>query len=80
MAGDDGRILSVGLNAVDQLLSRGIFEVELLVDGDRLLAIDLNPRAFGFIMRSLRLLPHRGGLLGPFVADAWRSRRGGGQP
>jgi hypothetical protein len=30
-------------------LSRGIFEVELIADGANLHAIDLNPRAFGFV-------------------------------
>jgi D-aspartate ligase len=46
---DDGRILEFGLNIVDKTLSRGIFEVELLAEGDALYAIDLNPRAFGFL-------------------------------
>jgi D-aspartate ligase len=46
---DDDRILEFGLNVLDQTLSRGIFEVELLADGDALYAIDLNPRAFGFL-------------------------------
>lgn len=46
----DESILAAGLTAVDKLLSCGIFELELLTDGDRLMAIDLNPRAFGFIM------------------------------
>ncbi len=45
----DERILQAGLATIDRLVSRGIFELELLVDGDELLAIDLNPRAFGFI-------------------------------
>ena len=158
---EDAHILNAGLHAVDKLISRGIFELELLTEGDRLLAIDLNPRAFGFMMldiavgndlpwlwwqttagaietsmplktqvplecrlvvpyyfgrtiralvgprasvgdagkraavpwismlghrsdpvpmllahlRLLRLLPHRGGLLRPFVAEAWRARR-----
>jgi hypothetical protein len=27
----------------------GIFEIELLVDSEHLCAIDLNPRAFGFL-------------------------------
>jgi D-aspartate ligase len=45
----DQAILAAGVRAVDQLVSRGIFELELLVDGAGLLAIDLNPRAFGFI-------------------------------
>lgn len=159
---DDDRILAAGLHTVDKLISCGIFELELLADGDKLLAIDLNPRAFGFItldiavgndlpwlwwqttvnsvqarsprttksalecrfivpyyfdraietalgartlpsgrnpaaadtpwvsmlghasdplpqllanLKLLRLLPHRGGLLRPFIAAAWRSRR-----
>jgi D-aspartate ligase len=46
---DDQRILDLGLEVVNQTLSRGIFEVELLADGDALYAIDLNPRAFGFL-------------------------------
>lgn len=46
---DDARILGAGLEVVNKLLSCGIFEVELLADGDNLYAIDLNPRAFGFI-------------------------------
>jgi predicted ATP-grasp superfamily ATP-dependent carboligase len=45
----DARILSRGLETVDKLISRGIFELELLESGTELLAIDLNPRAFGFI-------------------------------
>ena len=47
---DDRRILDAGLRTVDQLISCGIFELELLVEGEDLLAIDLNPRAFGFMM------------------------------
>jgi predicted ATP-grasp superfamily ATP-dependent carboligase len=46
---DDARILESGLRILNQTLSRGIFEVELLADGDALYAIDLNPRAFGFL-------------------------------
>jgi hypothetical protein len=46
---DDSRVLEFGLNIVNRALSRGIFEVELLADGDDLYAIDLNPRAFGFL-------------------------------
>jgi D-aspartate ligase len=46
---EDERILNLGLAIVNQTLSRGIFEVELLADGDSLYAIDLNPRAFGFL-------------------------------
>jgi hypothetical protein len=46
---EDARILEAGLLIVNQVLSRGIFEVELLADGDMLYAIDLNPRAFGFL-------------------------------
>jgi D-aspartate ligase len=46
---DDRRILRAGIAAVDQLLSCGIFELELLVDDSGLLAIDLNPRGFGFM-------------------------------
>lgn len=46
---DDRRILEFGLKILNQTLSRGIFEVEVLADGDALYAIDLNPRAFGFL-------------------------------
>jgi D-aspartate ligase len=45
----DARILSRGLETADKLVSCGIFELELLESGAELLAIDLNPRAFGFI-------------------------------
>ncbi len=45
----DARILSRGMETVDKLVSRGIFELELIDSGTELLAIDLNPRAFGFI-------------------------------
>ncbi len=47
---NDERVLSAGLATVDRLVSCGIFEIELLPSGDELMAIDLNPRAFGFIM------------------------------
>jgi hypothetical protein len=43
------RILARGLETLDKLLSCGLFELELLEAGAELLAIDLNPRAFGFI-------------------------------
>jgi predicted ATP-grasp superfamily ATP-dependent carboligase len=46
---NDQSILDAGLKTVDRLISRGIFELEVLLDGDKLVAIDLNPRAFGFI-------------------------------
>ncbi len=46
---NDQQILEAGLRTVDRLVSRGIFELELLADDDKLLAIDMNPRAFGFI-------------------------------
>ncbi len=46
---DDPRVLRAGLQVLDQVLSRGIFEVELIADGANLHAIDLNPRAFGFV-------------------------------
>jgi D-aspartate ligase len=49
IACDDERILEAGLQVVNRLLSCGIFELELVTDRDRLYAIDLNPRAFGFI-------------------------------
>jgi predicted ATP-grasp superfamily ATP-dependent carboligase len=52
---DDPRILREGLAIVDRLVSRGIFELELIADGTRLLAIDLNPRAFGFIKLDIAL-------------------------
>jgi hypothetical protein len=48
-------ILNAGLRAADQLVSRGIFELELLIDNAGLLAIDLNPRAFGFINLDIAL-------------------------
>jgi hypothetical protein len=51
----DARILSRGLQSVDQLVSCGIFELELLESGAELLAIDLNPRAFGFIALDIAL-------------------------
>jgi D-aspartate ligase len=47
---NDKRILAAGLATVDKLLPCGIFELELLTDGEKLMAIDLNPRAFGFVM------------------------------
>jgi D-aspartate ligase len=46
---EDERLLRAGLEVVNRVLSRGIFEIELLVDGEHLYAIDLNPRAFGFL-------------------------------
>jgi D-aspartate ligase len=46
---NDERILESGLGTVNSLISCGIFELELLTDAERLLAIDLNPRAFGFM-------------------------------
>jgi D-aspartate ligase len=51
----DDRILQVGLKAVDSLITCGIFEIELVADNDELLAIDLNPRAFGFINLDIAL-------------------------
>jgi len=51
----DPRILSRGLETVDKLVSCGIFELELLESGAELLAIDLNPRAFGFINLDIAL-------------------------
>ncbi len=45
----DEKVLQAGLRAADNLVSRGIFELELVADRSQLLAIDLNPRAFGFI-------------------------------
>jgi len=52
---NDERILTAGLAAIDRLHSRGIFELELLDNGSELLAIDLNPRAFGFIALDMAL-------------------------
>ena len=49
IAYEDDRILKAGLEIVDKLLSRGIFEVELLADNNVLYAIDLNPRGYGFL-------------------------------
>jgi D-aspartate ligase len=51
----DESILKRGLASVDAMLSCGIFELELLAEGDTLLAIDLNPRAFGFIELDISL-------------------------
>jgi D-aspartate ligase len=51
----DESILQTGVRLVDRLLSRGLFEVELLADTDGLLAIDLNPRAHGFINLDIAL-------------------------
>jgi D-aspartate ligase len=45
----DDTVLAAGLRTVDQLVSRGIFELELVAERAQLLAIDWNPRAFGFI-------------------------------
>ena len=52
---NNATILAAGVTAVDKLLSRGLFEVELLLDHSELLAIDLNPRAFGFIALDVAL-------------------------
>jgi len=46
---NDQRILRAGLVAVERLVSCGIFELELLVERNKLLVIDLNPRSFGFM-------------------------------
>ena len=46
---NDPHILRAGIDAADRLVGCGIFELELLADGDELLAIDLNPRGFGFM-------------------------------
>jgi D-aspartate ligase len=48
-------VLTAGLRTVDALASRGIFELELVMDGSQLLAIDWNPRAFGFINLDIAL-------------------------
>lgn len=45
----DDRILQAGLRTVGKLITCGIFELELVAHNEELLAIDLNPRAFGFI-------------------------------
>ena len=55
ISGRDQEILAAGLRTVDQLVSCGIFELELLTDDAGLLAIDLNPRAFGFINLDIAL-------------------------
>lgn len=52
---NDQRILNAGLKSVDRLVSRGLFELELLQSGRELLAIDLNPRAFGFLALDMAL-------------------------
>jgi hypothetical protein len=49
IAYENVRILEAGLRVVNEVLSRGIFEIELLADGEMLYAIDLNPRSFGFL-------------------------------
>ncbi len=51
----DECVLRRGLKTVDRLLSRGLFELELVVEGDTVLAIELNPRAFGFIALDIAL-------------------------
>jgi hypothetical protein len=51
----DELILRAGLEIVNSVVSRGIFELELLTEGESLLAIDLNPRAFGFIALNVAL-------------------------
>lgn len=51
----DPVILRAGLATAGNILSRGIFELELLVSGSKLLAIDLNPRAFGFLSLDMAL-------------------------
>jgi predicted ATP-grasp superfamily ATP-dependent carboligase len=45
----DRRVLREGLALVDSLLTCGIFELELVTQDKQLLAIDLNPRGFGFM-------------------------------
>jgi len=45
----DESIMQAALPVVDQLVSRGLFELELVVGDSQLLAIDWNPRAYGFI-------------------------------
>lgn len=52
---NDQQILNAGLRSVDRLVSRGLFELELLESGRQLLAIDLNPRAFGFLALDMAL-------------------------
>lgn len=45
----DERIMKAALPVVEKLVSRGLFELELVVGDSQLLAIDWNPRAYGFI-------------------------------
>jgi D-aspartate ligase len=52
---NDQSILEAGLKTVDRLISRGIFELEVVLDEDKLVAIDLNPRAFGFIFLDMEV-------------------------
>lgn len=52
---NNSTILSAGIAAVDKLLSCGLFDLELLAHDSQLLAIDLNPRAFGFMALDLAL-------------------------
>jgi predicted ATP-grasp superfamily ATP-dependent carboligase len=49
IAYENAQILEAGLRVVNTVLSRGIFEVELLAEDGMLYAIDLNPRSFGFM-------------------------------
>lgn len=49
IAYENSQILEAGLRVVNTVLSRGIFEVELLAEDGMLYAIDLNPRSFGFM-------------------------------
>lgn len=55
MSCNNAAILAAGIAAVDRLLSRGLFELELLLEHAQLLAIDLNPRAFGFMALDLAI-------------------------
>ena len=43
---DDPDTITAGRRVIDALLVHGLFCIELLVDGDRRLPIDLNPRAY----------------------------------
>ncbi|TDU32267.1 putative ATP-grasp superfamily ATP-dependent carboligase [Panacagrimonas perspica] len=45
----DARSLAEGRRIAGGFVRHGLFEVEMLVDGDRRLAIDLNPRAYQMI-------------------------------
>jgi predicted ATP-grasp superfamily ATP-dependent carboligase len=52
---DNQRILRAGVAAVDRLISCGIFELEMVEQGEDLYIIELNPRGFGFMALDIAL-------------------------